>query len=245
MHSKASDNGMLGHGLGEASSNIVPGARSTTIAPDDKWDKFPREQENMKDLWETISAAVTQKDIAILEASELKNFNSIPRKEIGVKARHFSGLWNGIRIEAGTWLVGFPMMTPGDKTWRARVDVLYDIAGPILTVQEYVQEIKDWTRRSFFREAAEKSKTDTSGDTAIRPVESTVVSRQGLRKRRRRAVQDSGDGDEQPSRDASGGQSSSQEQLECALDTIKKLQALLREQGDEITELKLRLTTEQ
>lgn len=80
---------MLGHGLGEASSNIVPGARSTTIAPDDKWDKFPREQENMKDLWETISAAVTQKDIAILEASELKNFNSIPRKEIGVKARHF------------------------------------------------------------------------------------------------------------------------------------------------------------
>lgn len=95
------------------------------------------------------------------------------------------------------------------------------------------------------REAAEKSKTDTSGDMAIRPVESTVVSRQGLRKRRRRAVQDSGDEDEQPSRDASGGQSSSQEQLECALDTIKKLQALVREQGDEITELKLRLTTEQ
>ncbi|KAK7725631.1 hypothetical protein SLS57_003696 [Botryosphaeria dothidea] len=150
MHSEASDNGMLGHDLGEASSNSVPGAKSTTIAPDDKWDKFPREQENMKDLWETISAAVTQKDIAILEASELKNFNSIPRKEIGVKARHFSGLWNGIKIEAGTWLVGFPMMTPGDKTWRARLDVLYDIAGPILTVQEYVQEIKDWTHRSFF-----------------------------------------------------------------------------------------------
>ncbi|KAL1650011.1 hypothetical protein SLS58_001388 [Diplodia intermedia] len=138
-------------------ADLFAQATKTTIYPDDgPWVAFPEQQHEMELLWMDVSVAAVQ--AGFIKDPQLREFQRVPRKKLGVKAKQFVGNINGRWTENGVWLVAYPLLTADDKTWIARLDVraLIDssciseyVKNPVLTIQHLVEDRNIWDHTSL------------------------------------------------------------------------------------------------